>query len=111
MGGRARRYPQLRTFGRRDDKDVPLDEMDDMRSALDELDIRLRAMQQREALREHPVQDGETSSFETPEGSAALRQIRAQTEHLRAQLQLARPPTGLLNINRSLFNVDDVIIK
>merc|ERR1712083_1156072 len=52
-----RRYPQLRTYERNYARDAPNEEIEDMRSTLDELDIRLRAMQQREVMQDKASKD------------------------------------------------------
>merc|ERR1712217_237088 len=102
-----RRYPQLRTYERNSAKDAPNEEMEDMRSALDELDIRLRAMQQREVMQDRTTKEPLTPITASSEGNAALAHIRAQNQYLRTRLQGGQPK-GLLNLDRSFFTADGV---
>lgn len=103
-----RSYRQLRTYERSSARDAPTEEMEDMRSALDDLDIRLRAMQQREVMQDRTAKEEMPSLPESSEGNAALASIRAQSEHLRARLHGAEPK-GLLNLDRSFFAADGAV--
>merc|ERR1712232_484910 len=102
-----RRYSQLRTYERNSARDAPDEEMEDMRSSLDELDIRLRAMQQREVMQHRTNKEALTPITASSEGNAALAQIRAQNQHLRNKLQ-GTQPKGLLHLDRAYFSADGI---
>mmetsp|Transcript_76013 Transcript_76013/g.211184 ORF Transcript_76013/g.211184 Transcript_76013/m.211184 type:complete len:401 (-) Transcript_76013:31-1233(-) len=81
---------------------APLDEgVLDLRSALDGLDARLNALQEQKALHAHlqPLAAPDDSSSAA---ARAIREIRAQNDHLRERLGV-NEGQGILGLDRSLF--------
>ncbi|CAE8585145.1 unnamed protein product [Polarella glacialis] len=95
------RRSALRNFDRVERDSAPLDEdWCDMKSALDDIEIRLRVMQSKEVLQiQKPDKDEDQ---EAPPSSAFVAEMQAQNKHLRELLASERK-SHLLNLDRGLF--------
>lgn len=103
----ARRRRPARTFDRDAPREaVPLDlGFLEMKSALEELDVRLRAISSRQAILEPVCAPPQEPVALSAEAARAIAEVRAQNRHLRECMEQAagRGGAGLLSLDRSLF--------
>eukprot|EP00928_Gymnodinium_smaydae_P038576 TRINITY_DN26587_c0_g1_i1.p1 TRINITY_DN26587_c0_g1~~TRINITY_DN26587_c0_g1_i1.p1 ORF type:complete len:371 (+),score=115.80 TRINITY_DN26587_c0_g1_i1:115-1227(+) len=75
-----------------------------LKGALVDLDVKLRALQQRQSLQPELARPALAESASS--GAAMLAAIRVQNEHLRARLSTPESRRGVFNLDRSLFGGD-----